>query len=100
MTYRNVVRYHLDDFDPCVYKDEHLRIDEFDSGRELGHCSRLLKCMMRRGATEEEIVDIVKYSLVVLDAKKRQLDWMKAAEDFKVAEMTEKYMPKKSAAKT
>lgn len=97
-TYNNVFKYHLlDNFSPRVYEDRNIVTQKIDRCSELGFCSRLITRMCMRGAAEEEIADIIKYSMVVLDAERHCLNWKKAAEDFKVAEMAEKYMPKPAA---
>ena len=98
----NMERYHLNDFDPCCYREGNPAVvnDSLNKRMELDFCSRLIKAMVRNGATDVEIEGIVKYSMVVLDAEKKHLNWKQAADDFKVAEMREKYYSSPSAAKT
>lgn len=94
-THRNIFKYHmLDSFNPKVYEDRNLVMEKIDRGSELAFCSSLITKMCFRGATDEELADVIKYSMVVLDADRHTLNWKKAAEDFKVREMAEKYMPK------
>ena len=64
--------------------------DGFNKTVEMVTCSNLL---CSPDITEDDLIDIVKYSIVVIDAEKYLLDWKKAASDFKIAEKVVKYLP-------
>lgn len=80
----DVMEYHTDEPD--------VTIKTSDKRREMGHINNLIRAMVKKGATKDEIADIVKYSMVVIDAEKKQLNWRQAAIDFNVKLMQEKYM--------
>lgn len=80
------------DFDPEIYRGENIDFSEFDRTGEIDSVSKLMVAMYRNGASVVELENIVKYSMVVTDAKKKQLDWKGAAGDFLVQEMKDKYM--------
>lgn len=82
------------DFDPEIYRGENIDFSEFDRTGEIDSVSKLIVAMCRNGASVSELENIVKYSMVVIDAKKKQLDWKWAADDFLVQEMKDKYMQK------
>ena len=63
---------------------------------EMGICSNLITDMTLFSATDDELVRAVKYSMVVIDAKKHKLDWRQAKEDFGIAELHKKYQGKAS----
>lgn len=80
------------DFNPENYRYDKLVTVNIDKYNEIDFVSRLITSMVENGATEEEIDGIVKYSMVVIDAEKKMLNWRQAAIDFQVHEMAEKYM--------
>lgn len=59
--------------------------------QQMGIASNLISDMTLVGADTDELVRATKYAMVVIDAKKHKLDWQKAAEDFKIAELHKKY---------
>lgn len=61
---------------------------------QMGICSNLITDMTLFSATDDELVRAVKYSMVVIDAKKHKLDWQQAKEDFGIAELHKKYQGK------
>lgn len=86
-------KFKVNDFDTEYYRRKDGKFDYFDSRTELIFISDLIFEMVDKGATDEEIRNIVMWSMVVIDAKKKQLDWKKACEDFKVMEIVHKYSP-------
>lgn len=85
----------IGDFDTSIYHDDKIKSVIFEKGKELSFLSNLITDMTTRGATKEEIADIVKYSMVVIDAEKKKLDWKRAADDFNVKKLADKYGSKK-----
>lgn len=79
-------------FDSGAYHNDRLVSVNLDQDNEIGFVKTLLMHMIQNGATREELSNIVRYSMVVIDAIKKKLDWKKAAEDFRVSEMKYKYM--------
>ncbi len=69
-----------------------------EKGRQgqLGKISNLIGDMMARGATEEEFMRVIKYSMVLVDAIKHKLDYKKAYTDFGITELTKKYRTTKA----
>lgn len=68
--------------------------DGFNKGIQMGLASNLITDMTIAGATTDEIVRATKYSMVVIDAEKHQLNWSKAYSDFGIAKLQEKYQGK------
>lgn len=72
--------------------------DGFNKGREMGDISNLITDMTIKGAdAESEIARAVKYSMVVIDAEKHNLNWKQAYQDCGIAELKEKYQGSKRA---
>lgn len=67
--------------------------DGFRKQVEMGGVSNLITDMTLKGAAinSDEIIRAVKYSMVVIDAEKHQLDWKKAREDFRIDDLKRKY---------
>lgn len=67
--------------------------DGFRKQLEMGAISNLITDMTVKGAAinSDEIIRAVKYSMVVIDAEKHQLDWKKAREDYQIDELKKKY---------
>ena len=63
---------------------------------QLGKISNLIADMMVKGATEEEYVRVVNYSMVLMDAIKHKLDYKKAYADYGITELTKKYRTPKT----
>lgn len=86
------------DFETSSYKvtdpDRKLYFDEehgFNKSELMGEVSRLISNMTIKGADPKEITDVVKFSMVLIDAQKLNLDWLKAFDDFKVLSYDQKY---------
>lgn len=58
---------------------------------EMGRASNLIMDMTLGGANEHELARAVKYSMVVIDAEKHDLDYQAAYKDFGIAELKKKY---------
>lgn len=65
--------------------------DGFRKGREMGDVSNLITDMTIKGADEAELARAVKYSMVVIDAEKHNLNWKLAYQDCNIAELKKKY---------
>lgn len=58
---------------------------------QMGVVSNLITDMTLRGATEEDLVRAVKYSMVIIDAEKHKLDYKQAYKDYAIDALKEKY---------
>ena len=58
---------------------------------EMGKITNLIMDMTLAGATEDEVARAVKHSMVVIDAKKHELDWQLSEEQNKIKELKDKY---------
>lgn len=65
--------------------------DGFNKGKEMGVASNLITDMSIKGANMEEIERAVKYSMVVIDAEKHNLDWKQAAIDNGIQLLKDRY---------
>lgn len=66
---------------------------------EMGKASNLITDMYARGCTDvDEITRAVKYSMVVIDAKKHELNYVQAKKDLGIEELQEKYQKKGGSA--
>ena len=58
---------------------------------EMGRASKLINNMVRHGASDEEIAQVIKYSSVVLDTVKDHLDYEQSAIDNDIHGLEERY---------
>lgn len=58
---------------------------------EMGKASNLITDMTAKGASDDELIRAVKYSMVVIDAEKHNLDYKAAYNDFGIADLKKKY---------
>ena len=86
------------DFETSSYKvtdpDRKLYFDEehgFNKSELMGEVSRLITNMTINGADPKELTDVAKFSMVLIDAQKLNLDWLKAMKDFKLEDYELKY---------
>lgn len=66
-------------------------ISERHKQREMGVVSNLITDMTLRKAPIEDVTRAVKYSMVIIDARKHKLDYSQARRDFGVNELVKKY---------
>ena len=59
---------------------------------EIGCIAELIYNMLLYEATEDELIEVIKYSMVVMDCISKRLDYNKAALDFHISEMWDKYV--------
>ena len=57
----------------------------------VGKISNLIADMTLAGATEDELIKVVKYSMVAIDALRYNLDYKKAADDLNYSKFYKKY---------
>ena len=65
-----------------------------EKGMQMGLVSNLITDMTLKDAPISEIARAVKYSMVVIDAEKHDLDWRQAAEDNNIRQLYIKYQGK------
>lgn len=84
----------LKNFDPKEaypkYPGMHIMTDR-EKGLEMGNVSNLITDMTIKGADPKEICRAVRHSMVVIDAKKHELNYKQSAIDNGIAELKEKY---------
>ena len=78
-------------FDTRYYKTSN-DIPAINKKEELDLCSRMITEMVGKGAMDSEIGRVVRYSMVVIDAEKLNLDWMKAKQDEGIDLLKAKYL--------
>ena len=66
-------------------------IKPLDKKREMVLLQLLLETMEEQGATQDELMKIFKYMVVVVNAEKDKLDWEKAYYDLGIDDFVEKY---------
>lgn len=62
---------------------------------QMGIVTNLITDMTLQGASEEELTRAIKQAQVVIDAEKHKLNWKGAEEEYRIAELHEKYQGKK-----
>lgn len=105
---------HLDGFDPtAAYSTKNPRFKDMvdsdgeptykyfktdrEKGREMGVISNLITDMYAKGCSDpEELSRAVRYSMVVIDAKKHKLNYQQAYKDYGIQELKDKYQKKVS----
>ena len=80
------------EFDPKIYKNDDLpEIKDETKNIQMGKATNLIADMTIKGANEDEIIRAVKYSMVVIDSKKHNLDYRQAYKDFNIADLCREY---------
>lgn len=64
--------------------------------RQLRLIAQLIATMAYSNFNDDEMIRVIKYSMVLLDAEKHQLNWKQAREDCGIKELLDKYLYKKS----
>lgn len=67
------------------------KMTEQGKGLEMGKAANLITDMTVRGCPDDELVRAIKYSMVVVDAYKHELDWKGAAKAYNIKELKRKY---------
>ena len=84
----------LKDFDPqrMYPKYEGMKVmDARTKGFEMGNVSNLITDMTIKGATDRELAQAVRHSMVVIDAEKHELNWKQSAIDNGISALKRKY---------
>lgn len=82
----------LGDFDPNIYYNPNLKpMKEKTKQIKMGETTNLIQDMELKGAPPEDMIPAVKYSMVIIDAKKHSLDYKQAYKDYNIAKLKEKY---------
>lgn len=92
----------LENWSPKVYEitDESSPLYQVDSAHgfrkqdQMGKISNLITDMTIMGASTDELVRAVKYSMVVIDAEKHHYDWRQCFKDNEIAELYRYYQGK------
>lgn len=98
ITVNNSAKYkELQDFDTKIYYKPGYEVSEDTKQKWMGKCTNLIADMTLKGAPAEDLIPAVKFSMVIIDAKKHNLDWKKAYEDFDIDRLNVKYRGRKNA---
>lgn len=62
---------------------------------QMGIVTNLITDMTLIGAPEDEMVRAIKFSMVIIDSEKHNLNWKGAHEEYRISELHEKYQGKK-----
>lgn len=88
----------LKNFDPQMYKipkeSDIPRMTARVMGQQMGKVSNLITDMTIQGAPLNEIVRAVRHSMVVIDAKKHELDWKQSSIDHSIPALMKQYQNK------
>lgn len=77
-------------------KYEGMKVITHQKGQQMmGIVTNLITDMSLIGAPESEMVRAIKMAQVIIDAEKHKLDWKGAYEEYRIAELHEKYQGKK-----
>lgn len=88
----NSARYkELQDFDPNIYHKDGYEVSEDTKQKWMGKCTNLIADMSLMGAPAEDLIPAVKFSMVIIDSVKHELDWKQAKEDYQIDRLNEKY---------
>lgn len=69
-------------------------ITKKNKNTQMGIASNLIADMTVKHADRDELIRAVKYSMVVIDSEKHNLDWKQAYDDFRIADLQRKYQNK------
>lgn len=87
----------LKNFDPHVEYQERpgmTYMTKSGTGMEMGKISNLITDMYAKGATDAELANAVKHSMVVIDAEKHRLDYKASEEQNRIQALRKKYQAK------
>lgn len=65
-----------------------------ETQNQMGRISNLITDMTLKGATEPELARAVRHSMVIIDANKHRLDYVRSAEENNIAGLMKKYQKK------
>lgn len=81
----------LKDFDPNIYQVDYATVTAKGKNTLMGNASNLITDMTIKGARQSEIARAVKYSMVVIDSEKHNLDHKQAAIDNGIKALSKTY---------
>lgn len=81
----------LKNFDPNQYYVGRKTMSDQQMQTQMGVVSNLITDMTIKGASQSELARAVKHSMVVIDAKKHQLDWKESARNNGISALNKKY---------
>lgn len=84
----------LKNFDPSEYADEGKTFKKMTKayrGNAMGVVSNLITDMTMKGATTEEMTRAIKHSMVVIDAEKHELNYLRSEKENNIKELQKKY---------
>jgi hypothetical protein len=82
----------LNNFDTGIWYNPNLpKMPDKTKQTMMGITTNLIADMTLKGAPAEDLIPAVKYSMVVIDAQKHSLDYKKAYEEYKIADLNTKY---------
>lgn len=87
----------LKNFDPHIEYQERpgmTYMDKSGTQMEMGKISNLINDMSLKGATDAELANAVKHSMVVIDAEKHRLDYKASEENNRIQALRKKYQGK------
>ena len=64
----------------------------FNKNKEMVECQLLMEAMEAFGAPEQELKNLLSYTVVEVDADKERLNWLGAYNDFEIDGFVEKYL--------
>ena len=70
------------------------KVRPIDTQKEMGVVSNLITDMTIKGASDKELADAIKHSMVVIDAEKHNYDWVKSEVVFNIDALKQKYQQK------
>ena len=87
----------LQDFDTKIYYKKGFEVSEDTKQMWMGKCTNLIADMTLKGAPAEDLIPAVKFSMVIIDAKKHNLNWPQAYQDYGIDKLNEKYRGRANA---
>lgn len=64
----------------------------FNRQKEMVACSLLIEVMEEKGASNDELMNVLTYCAIVLDAEKMRLNALQAYDDYQIDALCEKYI--------
>lgn len=81
----------LQDFDTKIYYKPGYYVSDDTKQREMGKITNLISDMTFKYAPAEDLIPAVKFSMVIIDSVKHNLDWKQAYKDYNIDKLKEKY---------
>lgn len=81
----------LQDFDTKIYYKPGYEVSDDTKQMEMGKITNLISDMTFKYAPAEDLVPAVKFSMVIIDSVKHNLDWQQAYKDYNIDKLKLKY---------